>query len=154
MKLISLTAASLLALTGAACATNGDRAETAAPAAQTQQAPAPQAPAPQAPPPAQQAQTPPAATSYTDAQLRAFLAANREINALMQQHQTAMQGTPEQRAQAEQAVQAGAVPILQRHSIEPQTYNANAQSARTDQALRARLTALNTQPAQTPPGQQ
>lgn len=155
MKSISLAAAALLALSAAACASNGNESasasRTATSPAQTQAAPESTQPTQSSP----QAQAEPSATptapsapgaaqgSYTDTQLRGFLAANREITALTQRHQAHLQGTAEQQAAARAQMQTEAVPILQRHNIDTATYNQIAAAARTDEALAQRLTALS-----------
>jgi hypothetical protein len=71
-------------------------------------------------------------SGYTDTQLRAFLAVNREVGALEQ-------GTTQEQ-QAEFARQAGE--ILTRHGLDATTFNAIANQARTDDALSERLAAL------------
>jgi hypothetical protein len=71
-------------------------------------------------------------SGYTDTQLRAFLAVNREVGALNR-------GTTEAE-QAEFTRQAGE--ILTRHGLDPTTFNAIVSEARTDQALSERLAAL------------
>lgn len=143
MKLHMTTAAILFALATTACASTQD--ESAAPAAAAAQAPAPQ-PAPAAEPaapPVDSAQAPaPAGQAWTDDQLRAFLAANDELAAVAAQHQAGLQGTPEQQQAAREAIRAAAGPILERHSLTVETYNALSAQVQTDVELRRRLADL------------
>jgi hypothetical protein len=120
-----LPAAALAAALGAAaCAGSNDNnslspvEQNAANAAATTSAPAPAAEM--------------TTSGYTDTQLRAFLAVNREVGALNR-------GTTEAE-QAEFTRQAGE--ILTRHGLDPTTFNAIVNQARTDEALSQRLSAL------------
>jgi hypothetical protein len=120
-----LPAAALAAALGAAaCAGSNDNnslspvEQNAANAAATTSAPAPAAEM--------------TTSGYTDTQLRAFLAVNREVSALNR-------GTTEAE-QAEFTRQAGE--ILTRHGLDPTTFNAIVNQARTDEALSQRLSAL------------
>ncbi len=120
-----LPAAALAAALGAAaCAGSNDNSslspveQNAANAAATTSTPAPAA-----------EQT---TSGYTDSQLRAFLAVNREVGALNR-------GTTEAE-QAEFTRQAGE--ILTRHGLDPTTFNAIANQTRTDEPLSQRLSAL------------
>jgi hypothetical protein len=120
-----LPAAALAAALGAAaCAGSNDNnslspvEQNAANAAATTSAPAPAAEM--------------TTSGYTDTQLRAFLAVNREVGALNR-------GTTEAE-QAEFTRQAGE--ILTRHGLDPKTFNAIVNQARTDEALSQRLSAL------------
>ena len=120
-----LPAAALAAALGAAaCASSNDNSslspveQNAANAAARTSTPAPAA-----------EQT---TSGYTDTQLRAFLAVNREVGALNR-------GTTEAE-QAEFTRQAGE--ILTRHGLDPTTFNAIVNQARTDEALSQRISAL------------
>ena len=124
-----LAAAAVTAL--AACAGTQDT-ETQASAASAVQTPAPQT-APMTSPPAATPATP---ATYTDAQLRSFAAAAREINPLNAQVATA---TPEQRA----ALVVQIRDILARNNIDSATYNAIASQAQADPALATRIAGLN-----------
>lgn len=74
-------------------------------------------------------------TSFTDAQLRAYVAAKNEIEPL--QAGLASQ-TPEQQRQTTAQIAA----VLQRHGIEAATFNAIARTANQDRAFAARLAGL------------
>jgi hypothetical protein len=75
------------------------------------------------------------AASITDAQLRAYVAANTEIEPL----QAALAGqTPEQQAQTRSQIAA----ILDRHELEASTFNSIARMANEDRVFAARLAAL------------
>jgi hypothetical protein len=139
LKLSSLAFLAAMAL--AACAGHQDMQAQTSTAAAAPMQPAPQA-AP-APAPPTTAQTSTASGTYTDAQLRSFAAASREIDPLNHQLTTA---TPAQRT----AVIAQIRDILQRHNIDSATYNAIAAQTQTDPALAARIAAMNT--TEPPPG--
>ncbi|HVK79395.1 MAG TPA: DUF4168 domain-containing protein [Verrucomicrobiae bacterium] len=90
-----------------------------------------------------------AAATFTDAQVTAFAAASTEIDPISQRLASA---TPEQRTEAATQIRA----ILQRHSLDANTYNAIATQAQTDTALQARVTAARASTAapaaaETPP---
>ena len=106
--------------------------------------PAPAASGPESSPPSTtptpQATTPqpaaPAApATYTDAQLRSFAVAARQIQPLNAQLTS---GTPEQRTAATTQVRA----ILQQNNLDGATYNAIAAKAQSDPAFAARISAL------------
>jgi len=83
-------------------------------------------------------------TTFTDAQLQAFVAASAEIDPLNRQIAAA---PAEQRAQIGAQIRAA----LQRHNLDIDTYNGIAARAQTDQALAQRIAQLRAQPATTPP---
>ncbi len=102
----------------------------------------PESPPPSTTPPAQatapQPTTPaaPAApATYTDAQLRSFAVAARQIQPLNAQLTS---GTPEQRTAAVTQVRA----ILQQNNLDSATYNAIAAQAQSDPTFAARISAL------------
>lgn len=101
--------------------------ESPAPAA----TPTPQTTAPQPTTPA----APAAPATYTDAQLRSFAVAARQIQPLNAQLTS---GTPEQRTAATTQVRA----ILQQNNLDGATYNAIAAKAQADPAFAARISAL------------
>ncbi|HJS81019.1 MAG TPA: DUF4168 domain-containing protein [Vitreimonas sp.] len=76
-----------------------------------------------------------AASPYSDAQVRAFVAAREEIQRL----------TPGQTAEAQAQNQRTIGEILQRNSLAPDVYNAIDAAARTDQALANRISAASGQ---------
>ena len=123
--------AAVAALALAACAGHtGTETSTAASAA----APAPAStPAPEATAPAPS--TPAAPATYTDAQLRSFAAAARQIQPLNAQLTS---GTPAQRTAAATQVRT----ILQQNNLDSATYNAIAAQAQSDPAFAARISAL------------
>jgi len=98
---------------------------TTAPTAEATPAPQPATPA-----------TPAAPATYTDAQLRSFATASRDIQPLQGQLTS---GTPEQQAVATTQVRA----ILQRNNLDGATYNAIATQAHADPAFAARIAALS-----------
>jgi hypothetical protein len=124
-KLTMLAAAAVAALAAAACAGTGGT-ETAASATSTTERSTTQSTAPA------QSQT---VSTYTDAQLRAYVAADNEIEPL--QAGLAAQ-TPEQQAQTRTQIAA----ILQRHNLTAVQYNGIARTAREDRTFAARLAAL------------
>jgi hypothetical protein len=124
-KLTMPAAAAVAALAAAACAGTGST-ETAASATSTTERSTTQSTAPA------QSQT---ASTYTDAQLRAYVAADNEIEPL--QAGLAAQ-TPEQQAQTRTQIAA----ILQRHNLTAVQYNGIARTAREDRTFAARLAAL------------
>jgi len=75
--------------------------------------------------------------SVTDDRLRAFVAASAEIQPL-----TANIATATEAERAQLSTQIGA--ILDRHNIDSNLYNAIATEAQTDQALAARIAAIQT----------
>ncbi len=84
-------------------------------------------------------------TSFTDAQLQAFVAASAEIDPLNRQIAAAPEA---ERAQIGAQIRAA----LQRHNLDIDTYNGIAARAQTDQALGQRIAQLRAaQPATTPP---
>ncbi|MGE0740339.1 MAG: DUF4168 domain-containing protein [Hyphomonadaceae bacterium] len=117
-KALFVTATALAALT-AACAATGDDMN----AAQTSAASVAQA--------APQTQQP---TTFTDAQLRSYVAAREEIEPL--QANFASQ-TPEQ----QRATTAEITAVIERHGLTPVQFNAVARMANTDQAFASRLAA-------------
>lgn len=85
-------------------------------------------------------------TSFTDAQLQAFVAASAQIDPLNRQIATA---TPEQRTQIGAQIRAA----LSQHNLDIDTYNGIAARAQTDQALGQRIAQLRAaQPAPPPAG--
>jgi hypothetical protein len=84
-------------------------------------------------------------TSFTDAQLQAFVRASTEIEPINQSLATA---TPEQRTQASQQIRA----ILTRNSLDAQTYNGIAARAQSDPQLAQRIASLRTTPPAEGPG--
>lgn len=117
MKLRSWQSAALAAALAGACTSTSGGADTAsAQAAPTQQAPAQPA-------------------SYTDEQLRAYVAAKREIEPIQANYATLSE---EQRAQATAQIRA----IQERHGLTAVTYDRIATRARTDATLAGRITAL------------
>jgi hypothetical protein len=85
-------------------------------------------------------------TSFTDAQLQAFVAASAQIDPLNRQLATA---TPEQRTQIGSQIRAA----LSQHNLDIDTYNGIAARAQTDQALGQRIAQLRAaQPAPPPAG--
>lgn len=83
-------------------------------------------------------------TSFTDAQLQAFVAASAEIEPLNR----AVAAAPEaQRAQLGAQIRAA----LERHSLDIETYNGIAARAQTDQQLAARIAQLRAAQAASPP---
>jgi len=89
-------------------------------------------PAPQATTPA----TPATPATFTDAQLRSFAAAAREIQPLNAQMTS---GTPEQRTAATTQVRG----ILQRNNLDGATYNAIAAKAQAEPAFAQRIASLS-----------
>lgn len=83
-------------------------------------------------------------TSFTDAQLQAFVAASAAIDPLNRQLPTA---TPEQRAQIATQIRAA----LSQHSLDIDTYNGIAARAQTDQALGQRIAQLRAAQPMPPP---
>jgi len=73
------------------------------------------------------------ASTYSDAQIQAFVAARTEIQQL----------TPGQTAEEQAANQRRITDILQRHNINGVTYNAIETATRTDQALANRVAAAS-----------
>lgn len=127
-----VAACSVAVLGVSACAgtnSDDDLAQPAAPAAQTQAAPEPAQTAPDLAGPGAPAGT------YTDAQLQSFVMAAAEINPIAQTLTTA---TPEQRTAAATQIRG----ILSANNLDADTYNAIASQAQTDQALAARIAAL------------
>lgn len=108
-------------------------AETTAPAQTAQVQPPATPPAPATP------AMPAAPTTFTDAQLQSFVTASQQIQPLNTQLATA---TPEQRTALAGQIRA----ILQANNLDGATYNAIATQAQSDQALAARLAALQTPP--------
>jgi hypothetical protein len=85
-------------------------------------------------------------TTFTDAQLQAFVSASAEIDPLNRRLATA---TPEQRTQIATQIRAA----LQRTNLDIDTYNGIAARAQTDPALGQRLAQLRAaQPAPPPAG--
>jgi hypothetical protein len=85
-------------------------------------------------------------TSFTDAQLQAFVAASAQIDPLNRQIATA---TAEQRTQIGAQIRAA----LSQHNLDIDTYNGIAARAQTDQALGQRIAQLRAaQPAPPPAG--
>lgn len=85
-------------------------------------------------------------TTFTDAQLQAFVAASAQIDPLNRQLATA---TPEQRTQIGSQIRAA----LAHHNLDIDTYNGIAARAQTDQALGQRIAQLRAaQPAPPPAG--
>jgi hypothetical protein len=81
--------------------------------------------------------------AYSDEQLRNFIRANSEVSAIAGRHASVLQsGSPEQKAAARAQIQSEALPILQRHNLDAQTYNAIANAARTDPSVQERLVQL------------
>jgi len=74
-------------------------------------------------------------TTFTDAQLQAFVAASAQIDPLNRQIATA---TPEQRTQIGAQIRAA----LSQHNLDIDTYNGIAARAQTDQALGQRIAQL------------
>jgi len=89
-------------------------------------------PAPQPTTPA----TPATPATFTDAQLRSFAAAAREIQPINAQLTS---GTPEQRTAATTQVRS----ILQRNNLDGATYNAIAAKAQAEPAFAARIASLS-----------
>ncbi len=134
MSRFSLLAVAALAIALSACASQrSDDTPSAAPAAQAQAA---------APAAATPATAPTQPGTYTDDQLRAFVAASTQIEPISRSLPTA---TAEQRTAATDQIRT----ILQTNNIDADTYNAIATQARTDAALSARISALQA-PADTP----
>lgn len=79
-------------------------------------------------------------SSFTDAQLRSFIAASTEIQPL---NASFASGTPEARAAAAEQIRG----ILQRNNLDLEMYNGIAAQVRTNTELQARLTALAQSPA-------
>jgi len=80
---------------------------------------------------------------FTDVQLRSFVTASRDITPITQGLTTA---TPEQQAQASTQIRE----ILQRNNLNSDIYNGIAARAQTDQALAARIAALQVELSGTP----
>ena len=76
--------------------------------------------------------------SITDAQLQAYLAANREIEPISSR---VAQMTPQQRLQATAQIRS----ILRRHDLTGDQYNAIDTQARADQTLARRIAAIRVQ---------
>lgn len=74
--------------------------------------------------------------TFTDAQLRSFAAAAREIQPL---NARMTSGTPEQRTAATTQVRS----ILQRNNLDGATYNAIAARAQSDPTFAARIASLS-----------
>jgi hypothetical protein len=110
-----------------------ESAETTAPAQTAQATP------PAIPPPAATPATPAAPTTFTDAQLQSFVTASQQIQPLNAQLATA---TPEQRTALAGQIRG----VLQQNNLDGATYNAIATQAQSDQALAARLAALQAPP--------
>ena len=81
--------------------------------------------------------------SFTDAQLRAFIAASAEIQPL---NAALASGTPEERAATAEQIRG----ILQRNNLDLETYNGIAAQIRANPELQTRLSALAQQPANPP----
>lgn len=142
-------AAVLVSLAVGACASNkgADAASTEAAPAATAAAPqAPSADEPQATNPVSPTSPVPGPTSFTEAQVRSFAQASVEVDQVQARHQSGLSsGTAEQQAAARQAMNVELAAVLQRHSIDPATYNNIARAARSDPALAQRITALRAQ---------
>jgi hypothetical protein len=82
------------------------------------------------------APAPAPAATYTEAQLRDFARATRELDEL--HRGLGANPTEEQRQQAAGAAQT----ILQRHNLDTATYNAITMQARSDEALAQRIRAM------------
>lgn len=136
MRFVAMTAAVLFACGAASCQTTDDG--DAGPAMERA---APEAQAEPAPPAAPEAAPTPQA-SYSDQQLRNFIRANMEVSAIASRHASSLQGTPDQQAAARAQIQNEALPVLQRHNLDAQTYNAIASAARTDPSVQARIAQL------------
>ena len=81
--------------------------------------------------------------SWDARRLRNFIRANSEVSAIASRHTSVLQsGSPEQKAAARAQIQSEALPVLQRHNLDAQTYNAIANAARTDPSVQARLAQL------------
>lgn len=149
MKLSHIAAAAALALSfgATACASSND-VEAPAPAANAApaQSAQPAEPAQQAQPAQPEQPAEPAApepSAMTDAQLRAFIAAEAEIGPAIAPHTTALQsGTPAEQAAAREAIETAVVPILERHGLDGPTYNAIAREAQQNEQFNLRLAAL------------
>jgi len=126
-------AVAALALAGCAGHTGTDTSTTSS--AATAAAPPPPADTSTPPPQASTPATPAAPATYTDAQLRSFAAAARQIQPLNAQLTS---GTPEQRTAATAQVRT----ILQQNNLDGATYNAIAAQAQSDPAFAARVSAL------------
>jgi hypothetical protein len=124
MTKFQLLAAAAVAALGAACAGSG-ASNTAASTSATAQTSTPSTASTQTP----------TAAAYTDAQLRAYVAAKTEIEPL--QASLAAQ-TPEQQAQTRQQIAA----ILQRNTLTPEQFNGIARMSNEDRTFAARLAAL------------
>jgi len=85
-------------------------------------------------------------TTFTDAQLQAFVAASAEIDPLNRSVATAIE---QQRAQIGEQIRAA----LQRHNLDIETYNGIAARAQTDQALAARVAQLRAAQTTSPPSE-
>ena len=144
MNRMSWLAAATFAVLSAACVhhDNADTSSLRAPSANAPARPSADATAPAEAadatpaPPTQTAPTPaPTPGSYTDAQLRAFIAASAEIDPLNRQLPTA---SVEQRTALATQIRG----ILERNSIDATTYHAIAAQSQTDTALAARINGL------------
>jgi hypothetical protein len=125
MTKFQLLAAAAVAALGAACAAGSGASNATTSAGATTQSATPSAAGTQTP----------AAAAYTDAQLRAYIAAKNEIEPL--QANLATQ-TPEQQTQTRQQIAA----ILQRNSLSPEQFNGIARMSNEDRTFAARLAAL------------
>ena len=76
--------------------------------------------------------------TYTDAQLRAYVAASREVEPISGR---IAQMSPQERTQATTQIRT----ILRRHEITGDQYNAIESQARTDETLAQRIAALHVQ---------
>jgi hypothetical protein len=132
MRIIALTAVVALACGAAACETTSAMSESAAERA-----------AEAAPPASPPSMAPGPQMAYSDEQLRNFIRANSEVSAIASRHTSVLQsGSPEQKAAARAQIQSEALPVLARHNLDAQTYNAIANAARTDPSVQARLAQL------------
>jgi hypothetical protein len=142
---IALCAIAGAALGGCALFQGDDERNTPAPSSSvSREAPstAPSAMPPSSSMPAPSTAPSPASSqpgAISDAQLRGFLTASREIEPLTGPLQS---GTPEQREQAATQIRAS----LARNGLDADTYNAIAQQLQTDTVLQARARALQSAP--------
>lgn len=149
-------AAILFSLAVGACASSGgaDSAKAdAAPSVATAAAPqasddmaTPQATAPGAAAPVSPTSPVPSASPFSEAQIQSFARASVEVDTIQARHRAGMSsGTAEQQAAARQAMGAELAAALQRHGIDPATYNNIARTASSDPALAQRITTLRAQ---------
>lgn len=125
MTKFQLLAAAAVAALGAACAASSGASDATTSAGATTQSSTPSTSGTQTP----------AAAAYTDAQLRAYVAAKNEIEPL--QANLAAQ-TPEQQAQTRQQIAA----ILQRSSLTAEQFNGIARMSNEDRTFAARLASM------------